>query len=1070
MTAGSAVIKAYNKSSKKSTSWKLTVKKVPEVALAISSAKQTSKNQITVTFNKAIDDAVVFAVSKGTTAQTLTKTISADKKSAVLTMGTNLQTAEYTVTATPAGGTALTATVKCEAAVLTTAKFASDKLVMTKTNFSEGTVVVKGYDQFDNEMAINDAHFTVSKGTAGDNAYASKTGILTVSAISTNYFTIGEKVAVNMIFDNNTKVANATLTVSQAAYIASIEFGEITNDNATLKAARLTSSNLVKGGYYVPVIAKDQYGNTLDADTLTKMKDQTIGNATTMYVTPSSAANTIAYAGNFITKNGSAALEIKKGSLNPVMDTEVAINILSVGGVSKVLNVKVLRDEVIDTLAFDVPSLTAEKTATIGITATDQYGGNVDFYETYPTTVEAKKLTWADGTYIQVSGAEFELTKSPTKKAVTFKLTDMAYGTPVVISYVTAGYKSGAKTYTVAKAATLTNIGSITSKFDSSLSNGQTTDFWGHIEFLDSDGDKVVYGDETPIAYPDYAYLNGLSAPNYVEDGDYNAYEYDEPYVFTIERKSGGAEASDIDNTNDRGVVTADATKTGTDTYTITLWKRTASGTTFVYKQIDTKDIDVTVSASKDLKYTVKASGTLYTGANSDHYVTLKLSGTKDGKDVKVEQAFMKSATVKDAGFETYWDEDIEKMCIDTPTDEAIVTKGLDKTTTVDVLIDNGTDSPQHVTCELKYNDAAPVGTTAVWAKDDEDETPIVSDDIDVSLENIDWIDSDGHYTVDSANVYAYRLSNFWDNILGIKDQYGQYMDDASITITNRVGSVNINAKLNSGKVYLYYKDTPTNGSFNLTVAANGVSKTLHVTITDSNVFGTVSAVDAPTRNSNGDLVCGKITSANSNDVTYQWYRGTVKINNATESTYTPTSAGSYKVEVMGIGNYHGVATSPVIVLTNPSIPTISVANNHQLSVNVAANETVSYQWTKNNQVITGANSNTYTPSTEGAYRCIITGTGSYFGDAYSSNIINMTTAPSNFQYSSTTVGSTPNLGTVNYTYAVTSASNGESPFILTLDGSNSSISHAGTPGVTYTITATGIGTVLGTSTTTLAY
>jgi hypothetical protein len=119
-----------------------------------------------------------------------------------------------------------------------------------------------------------------------------------------------------------------------------------------------------------------------------------------------------------------------------------------------------------------------------------------------------------------------------------------------------------------------------------------------------------------------------------------------------------------------------------------------------------------------------------------------------------------------------------------------------------------------------------------------------------------------------------------------------------------------------------------------------------------------------------------------SSGLTYQWKNNGTTIAGATASSYNVTTTGSYTVIETSSAGCTGVASQPVSVtvrslpsaIITPAGPTTFCSGGSViLNAPVAANR--SYQWKKGANLISGATLSSYTATTGGSYRVIVTNT-----------------------------------------------------------------------------------------------
>jgi hypothetical protein len=111
---------------------------------------------------------------------------------------------------------------------------------------------------------------------------------------------------------------------------------------------------------------------------------------------------------------------------------------------------------------------------------------------------------------------------------------------------------------------------------------------------------------------------------------------------------------------------------------------------------------------------------------------------------------------------------------------------------------------------------------------------------------------------------------------------------------------------------------------------------------------------------------------------TYQWYDNGTPIAGATNSSFTTTGNGSYKVEVTDVNGCTAITTAPTntVLLDTPAVnpgDTVLLCNGETVTLSVDVNGVgsgIAYQWQKNGANVGGSISNSYLVSSSGTYRC----------------------------------------------------------------------------------------------------
>jgi hypothetical protein len=116
--------------------------------------------------------------------------------------------------------------------------------------------------------------------------------------------------------------------------------------------------------------------------------------------------------------------------------------------------------------------------------------------------------------------------------------------------------------------------------------------------------------------------------------------------------------------------------------------------------------------------------------------------------------------------------------------------------------------------------------------------------------------------------------------------------------------------------------------------------------------------------------------------LTYQWKKNGASISGATSSSYIATTTGSYTVVESGSSGCTGDPSAAVVITAN-ALPNATItpagattfcsAGNVSLSAVVTSNTI--YQWKKGANLISGATLSSYTATTGGNYRVIVTNT-----------------------------------------------------------------------------------------------
>lgn len=235
----------------------------------------------------------------------------------------------------------------------------------------------------------------------------------------------------------------------------------------------------------------------------------------------------------------------------------------------------------------------------------------------------------------------------------------------------------------------------------------------------------------------------------------------------------------------------------------------------------------------------------------------------------------------------------------------------------------------------------------------------------------------------------------------------------SSFTAQTPSGNVNV---ASMGYAYQWYRNNvavPGATAATLTVnssSLNGTYKLVatipNVPVVNSNDYVLNLAMEPITVSGNTVFCTGSSVvlsaSVNSPTYTYQWYKDTVLIPGATGATYTANAIGNYYVAVTG-----GTCStqSPVFTLQEATISislnvtaTDVILPGQPKTINVTTNAaSPTYVWYRNNVVISGATSASYSATQDGTYKVVVTQTVGCAATAESTFVLNY---PSGFNLS----------------------------------------------------------------------
>jgi hypothetical protein len=218
----------------------------------------------------------------------------------------------------------------------------------------------------------------------------------------------------------------------------------------------------------------------------------------------------------------------------------------------------------------------------------------------------------------------------------------------------------------------------------------------------------------------------------------------------------------------------------------------------------------------------------------------------------------------------------------------------------------------------------------------------------------------------------------------------------ASATTFCQGGSVTINANTGSGLSYQWRKNgtdisgatssgyaATTNGDYKVVVTnSSGCSDSSSAVTVIVNTLPSASATAAGATNfcQGGSVTINANTGSG---LTYQWRKNGIAISGATSSGYSASTTGSYKVVVTN-SNTCSDSSSAVSVTVN-SLPTATATAasattfclGGSVTINANTGSGLSYQWRKNGADISGATGSSYSATTTGSYKVVVTNASS---------------------------------------------------------------------------------------------
>jgi len=231
-----------------------------EKILAVTESKAVGAKKLQVKFNKDITapDEADITVLKETTKMNISSIEWTAKDTVVITLSSNLDTADYTVNVTKLDGKEFTQTIKAEKAKVDSIKILSENAVLTSGTQGNVKIAYKVYNQYQEDITSSTTLSATSNGGSGTPVTATNGEFVTQgSSFNT---TTNKTFTITLVHPTTGVNASATLTVSSAATANDVKIVGIYNANG--KELDETETNEV---FYLEVEVLDQYGNKMDA-------------------------------------------------------------------------------------------------------------------------------------------------------------------------------------------------------------------------------------------------------------------------------------------------------------------------------------------------------------------------------------------------------------------------------------------------------------------------------------------------------------------------------------------------------------------------------------------------------------------------------------------------------------------------------------------------------------------------------------------------------------------------------------------------------------------------------------
>lgn len=289
-------------------------------------------------------------------------------------------------------------------------------------------------------------------------------------------------------------------------------------------------------------------------------------------------------------------------------------------------------------------------------------------------------------------------------------------------------------------------------------------------------------------------------------------------------------------------------------------------------------------------------------------------------------------------------------------------------------------------------------GYTYVWKRDDVAISGATSQSYTVN--------ESGTYTVVVTNTYGCLATSTGTVVVVNNNPTADISPSSSVSLCTGSSQI-LTATAGTGNTYVWKKNgtaisgatsqtytATTTGSYSvmITNSTGCSSSSFTETVTFNPLPVATATAEGPTSFCSGGSV--NLTAAYGSGYLYQWEKDDNTIDGATNITYAATESGNYSFFVSDANGcsasfysiYVTVNSYPTATFSASGPTTFCEGNTVNFTANNGAGYT--YQWTKNNTVVSTATASTYTVNQAGVYRVIVTNTNGCATTSNASSVV----------------------------------------------------------------------------------